>query len=158
MMARTTWLLDTNVVSEMMRRSPERRVMGFLDGIAADGLGLAAITVWEILNGIGRLEPGHRRDDLTERFQGMLDDLFEARVFDWTVADARACAVIMERKRRRGEPLDSHLPDAMIAGTAVRHGFGIVTRNEREFRHTGAETVNPWTDTPRLRNAREQRV
>ena len=64
-------------------------------------------------------------------------------------ADAQACARIMELKRRRGEPLDSHLPDAMIAGTAVRHGLTIVTRNESEFLNTGARAVDPWTERPR---------
>ena len=146
-MARTAWILDANVVSEMMRPAPEPRVARFLDRIATEGLGLSAVTVWEVLNGIGRLDPGRRRDDLTERFQGILDDLFEARIFDWTAADARTCALILETKRRRRELLDDHLPDARIAGTAVRHGLGIVTRNERDFRHTGAETVNPWTET-----------
>ena len=147
MMARTSWLLDANVVSEMMRPNPEPQVTRFLDRIAIEGIGLSAVTIWEILNGIGRLGPGRRREDLTERFQGILDDLFEERVFDWTADDARACARILEQKRRRGEPLDDHLPDAMLAGAAVRHGLGIVTRNERDFRHTGATTVNPWTRT-----------
>ena len=143
------WLLDTNVLSEMMRPNPEPRVAGFLDRIAGEGIGLAAITVWEILNGIGHLDPGQRREDLAERFQGILDDFFEDRILDWTAADARACARIMEEKRRRGEPLDSHLPDAMLAGTAISNGLAIVTRNEREFRNTGAEVVNPWAEAPR---------
>lgn len=142
------WLIDTNVVSEMMRPAPEPRVVGFLDGIWAQGVGVASITVWEILNGIGRLEPGRRRDDLVERFHGVLDGLFRGRILDWTVADAQACARVMELKRRRGEPLDAHLPDAMLAGTALHHGLALVTRNERDFRNTGCEVVNPWADPP----------
>lgn len=144
MTAPVAWLLDTNVVSEMMRPEPAPQVAEFLDAVAVEGIGLSSVTVWEILNGIGRLDRGRRRSDITERFQGMLDDVFEDRVFGWTVADAQVCADIMQTKRRRGEPLDSHLPDAMIAGTAVRHGLTIVTRNEREFRNTGANAVNPW--------------
>ena len=71
MTAPVAWLLDTNTISEMMRPKPVPQVAKFLDRIAGEGIGLAAITVWEILNGIGRLDPGRRRDDLVERFQGM---------------------------------------------------------------------------------------
>ena len=132
-----------------MRQNPEPRVAKFLDGIYAEGIGLASITVWEILNGIGRLEPGKRREELAERFNGILDDIFDKRIFAWTIADAQACACIMEEKRRRGEPLDGHLPDVMLAGTAARHGLAIVTRNERNFRNTGVEAVNPWAEAHR---------
>ncbi|MDE0192029.1 MAG: PIN domain-containing protein [Gammaproteobacteria bacterium] len=139
------WLVDANVVSEMMRPEPDDRVADFLDQIAEEGgVGLAAITVWEILNGIGRLDPGRRRDDLSDGFQDLLDDLFEERVFDWTLEDARTCASIMESKRRQGEPLDDHLADAFLAAMAVRLGATVVTRNVSEFRNTGASTVNPW--------------
>ena len=100
MTAPVAWLLDTNTISEMMRPKPVPQVAKFLDRIAGEGIGLASITVWEILNGIGRLDPGRRRDDLVERFQGLLDELFEGRIFDWTLADAQACARIMEEKRR----------------------------------------------------------
>ena len=139
------YLLDTNVVSEMMRPNPDPRVAACIDGIAARGVGLASITVWEILDGIGRLDPGRRREELFERFRAVLDEVFEGRVLAWTGADAQACAAVMEKKRRRGEPLDDHLPDAMLAGTAVRRRLAIVTRNEPEFRHTGVDVVNPWT-------------
>ena len=145
MTAPTSWLLDTNILSEMMRPNPESRVANFLDEIAPEGIGLAAITVWEILNGIGQLDPGKRRDDIAERFQRIVDVIFDDRIFDWTAADAEVCARIMEDKRRRGEPRDSHLPDAMLAGTAIRCGCVIVTRNESEFLNTGAKVVNPWT-------------
>lgn len=138
------WLLDTSVVSEMMRPHPEPRVARFLDGIAHERLHLSAVTVWEILNGIGRLDHEERRMDLTTRFTDIVNALFEDRVLDWSAADAVECARIVEEKRRRGESLDHHLPDAMLAGTAASRGLAIVTRNDRDFRNIGVKTVNPW--------------
>ena len=145
MTAPLAWLIDTNVVSEMMRPRPEPRVAAFLDAIEAEGIGLASITVWEILDGIGRLEPGRRRRGRADRFHDLLDELFEDRIVEWTLADARACAQIMEDKRRRGEALDDHVPDAFLAAAAATRGLAVVTRNAREFRNTGVETVDPWT-------------
>ena len=142
------WLIDTNVVSEMMRPRPESRVAHFLDSIADEGLGLASITVWEILDGIGRLAPGRRRRSLADRFHDLLDELFEDRIIDWTLADAQACARIIEDKRRRGEPLDDHVPDAILAAAASTRGLTVLTRNTGEFRNTGVETVDPWTAAP----------
>ena len=55
------WLIDTNVVSEMMRPRPEPKVAAFLDSIESEGIGLASITIWEILDGIARLAPGRHR-------------------------------------------------------------------------------------------------
>ena len=120
-------------------------VLGFLDSIAGERLGLSCVTVWEVLNGIGLLDPGPRRANLARRVQDLLDDFFEDRVLDWTASDAQECARILEEKRRRCESLDSHLPDAMLAGTAASRGLTVITRNEREFRNTGVRTVNPWT-------------
>ena len=144
------YLLDTNVVSEMMRPQPDWRVAHTLQLAALDGVGIAAVTVWEILNGIGRLDPGHQRNELRSRFQNVLGEVFDGRVFDWTLADARACADIMEEKRRSGESLDDHLPDAMIAATAVSRRLTVLTRNESDFRNTGAAWANPWTGLTEL--------
>ena len=150
------WLIDTNVVSEMMRPQPEPRVTAFLDSIADEGLGLASITVWEVLDGIGRLPPGWRRTHLATRFHDLLDELFEGRIVEWSLADARVCAHLMEEKRRRGEPLDDHVPDAFLAAAAASRGLAVVTRNVREFRNTGVEIVDPWTVGVRSDPSRRQ--
>ena len=141
-------LLDTNVISEMMRPNPDRRVAEFLDVVAREGIALSAISVWEIFNGIGRLPEGKRRNDLAFRFRSLLEDVFDGMVFDWSIEDGEACAKVMEAKRRRGESLDLHIPDAMIAATAYRHGLTLITRNEKDFRNIGIEVINPWTVTP----------
>ncbi len=145
MTSRLSWLLDTNVASELMRPRTDRRVARFLSRIANEQVGLAAISVWEVLNGIRKLPAGRRRSELDTRFRNVLDS-YRDRVLPWTVDDARVCARIMEEKRRRGESLDAQLPDAFLAAVAVRRGLTIVTRNTRDFRNTGARTVNPWKD------------
>lgn len=145
MMAPVAWILDTSVVSEMMRPYPEPRVAFFLDAIAHEGIGISTITTWEILNRIGRLKTGQRREELATRFRNILDDVFEDRVLDWTASDALECAVIMEIKRRMGESLDHRLPDGMLAGTASSRNLTIVTGNAKEFRNTGVKAINPWT-------------
>ena len=145
MTPRLSWLLDTNVASELMRPRTDRRVARFLSRIANEQVGLAAISVWEVLNGIRKLPPGRRRSALDTRFRNVLDS-YRDRVLPWTEDDARVCARIMEEKRRRGESLDAQLPDAFLAAVAVRRGLTIVTRNTRDFRNTGARTVNPWED------------
>ena len=87
------YLLDANVVSEMMRPIPEPRVAAVLDRIDEGAIGLASITIWEILDGVGRLEQGKRRDDLAERFQGVRRRRVRRAYFShWTVDDARTCA------------------------------------------------------------------
>ena len=145
MTSRLSWLLDTNVASELMRARTDRRVAGFLSRIANEQVGLAAISVWEVLNGIRKLPAGRRRSALDTRFRNVLDS-YRDRVLPWTEDDARVCARIMEEKRRRGESLDAQLPDVFLAAVAVRRGLTIVTRNTRDFENTGARTVNPWKD------------
>lgn len=127
-----------------MRPFPDRRVAIFLDLVSSEGIGLATITAWEILNGIARLDPGRRRSTLTDQFQNLVDVLFEDRIVEWTISDAHSCALLMERKRRRGEASDDHLPDAMLAAAALNRNLSLVTRNTSEFRNTGVDTVDPW--------------
>ena len=82
------WLIDTSVVPEMIRPRPEAQEFDFLDSIADEGIGLVSVSVWEVLDGIGRFAPGRRRSSLVARFHDLLDELFEDRIVDWTLADA----------------------------------------------------------------------
>ena len=95
---------------------------------------------------VGVLAGAVRRRGLAERFHDLLDELFEDRIVEWTLSDAQACARIMEDKRRRGEALDDHVPDAFLAAAAAMRGLAIVTRNTGGFRNTGVEAVNPRTE------------
>ena len=140
------WLVDANVVAEMMRPRPDRRVLEFMDRLDVRSLAIATVTIWEILNGLGRLPEGRRRITLTARYRLFEAELFGDRVLPWTLEDARNCAEILEIRRRMGRPLDAQLPDAFLAATAVSRNLTIVTRNARDFEATGARTVNPWSE------------
>ncbi len=129
----------------MMRAQPEPRVAAFLDAIEAEGIGVASITVWEVLDSIGRLASGKRRRGISDRLHDLLGELFEGRIIEWTLTDVRARALIMEDKRRRGDALDDHVPDAFSAAAVATRGLAVVTRNTGEFRNTGIEAINPWT-------------
>ncbi len=138
------WLLDANIVAELMRPAPDRRVVAFLDQIEVGSLAISTVTVWEILNGLGRMPVGKRRRDLTERYLMFERDLFGDWVLPWTHDDAGVCAQILEVRRRAGRPLDDQLPDAFLAAVAVTRNLRILTRNTRDFEGTGALAVDPW--------------
>lgn len=108
MTAPLAWHIDANFISEMMRPRPEPQTATYLNSVA--GLCLTPITVWEILGGIGSLAPGSGRRGLAERLQDLDDELIEDHIFDWTLADPRACARISDSKRRHGKAFDNYLP------------------------------------------------
>ena len=144
MISRIEWLVDANVVSELMRPLPDPAVLAFLDRRGAATLGIAAVTEWEILNGFGKMRAGARRSELEVRFRDFRERLFADRILEWMSDDARVCARIMEDRRRLGRSLDAQLPDAFLAAAAVSRNLTIITRNTRDFEDTGARIVNPW--------------
>ncbi len=143
-MSSLVYLLDTNVVSELMRPEPSPAVLAWIDGAGVESLALSAVSRWEIRYGLALLPEGKRRADLVLRFDGLVADLFGGGIYDFTSAAAERCASIMARKRAMGESLDGHLPDAMIAGIAAQAGLTVATRNGAEFRNCGIPLVDPW--------------
>lgn len=143
-MSTTVYLLDTNVISELMRPEPSPAVIGWTDAIGVDRLTLSTVSRWEIRYGLALLAQGKRRAELTRRFDALTVKLFGAGIYGLTSTAAERCADIMVRKRALGEPLDHYLPEAMIAGIAAAEGLSVATRNRPEFRNCGLALVDPW--------------
>lgn len=101
-----------------MKASPAPCVAAFLNSIDHVGIGLSSITVWEILNGIGKMNPARQREDKVKRFHALLEELYEDLIIDWSPSYARVCARIMEAKRRIGESLRDHIPDVFLVESA----------------------------------------
>jgi toxin FitB len=136
------FILDTNVVSELMKPAPHAGVLHWMQGQPLDQLAVTAVTVAEILYGLDRLPEGQRRAGLTAQFQAFLTRGFTHRVLPFDLRAAEAYAPLKGARDRAGRPLDGY--DAMIGAIARIHGAGVVTRNVADFTECGVTVVNPW--------------
>jgi predicted nucleic acid-binding protein len=134
-------VLDTNVVSELMRPSPAAAVLGWLRRQAGGDLYTTAITAAEIRYGIARLPDSRRRDDLARA----ADEVFAAfpdQVLPFDDAAAAAYADLVARRERLGAPIDGF--GGQIAAICHRHRASLATRNTKDFRDTGLAVTDPW--------------
>ncbi|SFV11625.1 hypothetical protein SAMN02799631_05317 [Methylobacterium sp. 174MFSha1.1] len=139
-------LLDTNVVSEPLRPTPDPRVLAWIDAQAIETLCLSAITVAELRFGIAALPPGKRRDTLRRRLEAEVLPLFESRVLAFDLDAAQAYADLMVRARQAGRGIG--MADGCIAATAAAHGLMVATRDTSSFEAAGLRTVDPWAMPP----------
>ena len=135
-------ILDTNVVSELMRDSPQLEVIEWADDHLASELFITAITEAEIRAGIAFLPDGRRRRDLAAAAEHAFNVLFYERILAFNSESTRVYAMIAASRRARGRPI-SHA-DCQIAAIARSHGAQIATRNVNDFTDCGIEIVNPW--------------
>ena len=135
-------ILDTNVVSEIMRDNPRREVLKWLDDHLASELFITAITEAEIRVGIAFLPDGRRKRDLAEAAERAFSLLFSERILAFDSEAARMYAVIAAARRAAGRPI-SHA-DCQIAAIARSHQAQVATRNVNDFSDCGVEVVNPW--------------
>jgi hypothetical protein len=135
-------VLDTNVISELMRATPDRGVVQFLDRLDRRAVRTTAISVAEIRLGIARLPRGRRRTLLAD----MADELFAAvlwgKILPFDEGAATTYARIAARRSERGRPIA--LADALIAGICLQHDATLATRNVKDFESTGIRLVDPW--------------
>ena len=136
-------ILDTNVLSELMRRQPAASVVAWLDR-QNDPLWTTCITVQEIEYGIERLGDETRRIALRAAFDRALAEAIESRVLSFDEDAARMAGAISAVRERRGLPI--HIADSQIAAIVRCNSATLVTRDVRDFVGLDLDLVNPWND------------
>ena len=134
-----SYLLDTNVISELVRPKPSKAVLAWFENVPSEALHISVLTLGEIRKGVEHMPDGERREKLRLWLEHDLTDWFGTRVLpvDMSVADrwGRLLALV-------GRPVPSI--DSLLAATALRHELRIVTRNQKDFDYPGLEVINPW--------------
>lgn len=136
-------LLDTNVVSTLMRRDPDPGVVAWLDDQPAESVWTTSITVFEVRTGLELLEPGRRRRQLEQAFDQLLAEDLGGRVQPFDQAAALSAGGIAANQQRAGRSLE--VRDIQIAGIAAARKATLATRNLRHFDGLAVALVDPWS-------------
>ncbi len=135
-------ILDTNVLSALMRTTPDAAVVNWLDRQPADSIWVTSVTVFETRFGLARLPRGRRRMGLERAFDSVLTDDLANRVLDVDSAAVAAAAQLAADRQRAGRVADFR--DTLIAGIAQARRATIATRNVRHFEGLDVPVVDPW--------------
>ncbi|KUY58841.1 MULTISPECIES: type II toxin-antitoxin system VapC family toxin [unclassified Burkholderia] len=135
-------LVDTNVISEPLRREPSLAVIEWLDAQNVETLFLAAISLAEMRFGVAALPEGRRRDWLHQSIEQRIVPLFRGRVLPFDDAASKAYAGLRAKARATGNALAS--ADGFIAATAAANGLIVATRDVAPFEAAGLRVIDPW--------------
>jgi predicted nucleic acid-binding protein len=138
----TGWLLDTNVLSELRRPKPDRKVVAFVSAQALELLYVSAVTLAEIRFGIELLDDAMRRAELTDWLTHKVRPMFEQRILSVSEDVLFKWRMLVEAGRKAGHTCSQ--PDLFIAATALHHGLTVITRDTSEFGRARVPVLNPW--------------
>ena len=135
-------VLDTNVVSELMRPQPASSVLAWVNAQPADQLWLCSLVVAELLYGVGRLPDGARKRQLANAVEAMVLDDFAGRTLPFDLEAAATYAQLVVQREKTGQTIG--MADAQIGAICAVHGATLATRNTRDFTGLGLNLINPW--------------
>lgn len=135
-------LLDTNIISEMMRPLPSTQVIRWINQQKSMYIFVSTVTIAEISYGLQALPRGKRRMQLEHAFNQTINRAFENRILSFDLSAAYWYGKIMALRKSSGRPLG--VPDGQIAAIAGTQGFALATRNGRDFISCGLEIINPF--------------
>ena len=140
----TGWLLDTNVLSELRRPKPDRKVVGFIAAQPLELLYVSAVTLAEVRFGIEVVTDATKRAELNDWLAHKVRPMFEQRVLPVTEEIMFKWRLLVEDGRKAGYTFSQ--PDLIIAATALHHGLTVVTRDVSDYERVRAPVFNPWVD------------
>lgn len=135
-------LVDTNVISEIMKVAPSEVVLDWLNDQKSTDLYISAITIGEIEYGLRILPTGKRQVQLKDRFERFVALAFAQRILAFDEPAARIYAEIMGSRKEIGRPMS--IPDGQIAATARARGLAVATRNTSDFVDCGIDLIDPF--------------
>ncbi len=135
-------VLDTNVISELMRPQPDAGVLGWMDRQPMRSIWTTTVTLYELRSGILSMRTGRKRTMLNEFFERWLETVLERRILNFDTEAAERAAEITAVRTTKGRPVDSR--DTMIAGIVLANHATLATRNVRHFEDIAKSVVNPW--------------
>lgn len=135
-------ILDTNILSALMRAAPERVVVAWLDQQPADSVWITSVTLFEVRLGLALLTAGKRRRALENAFERLLHEELEGRVLDFDTAAAAEAAALAAGRQKAGRTTD--MRDTCIAGIAIARRGTLATRNARHFKDLKVPVVDPY--------------
>ncbi|MBO1050918.1 MAG: type II toxin-antitoxin system VapC family toxin [Dolichospermum sp. DET73] len=138
-----TYLLDTCLISELVAKQPNQKVLDWVDAQVPETLYLSVITIGEIAKGICKLTPSKRKESLTTWLNETLPNRFEHRILTLDVSTMVLWGNLICQLEQNGRPLPAM--DSLIAAIALQHSLSLVTRNEKDFAGTGVVIINPWS-------------
>jgi len=141
-------LLDTNVISELWKATPNPHVLAWIDAQAVQTLYLSAITVAELRFGLAMMPAGKRRTLYQNRLEREVLPIFTERVLPFDLEASQAYADLMAHARGTGKAIVKD--DGYIAAIAFAHGFSVATRDVAPFENAGLSVINPWKTGPLL--------
>jgi len=136
------FLLDTCLISELVRKVPNAAVLKWLDARDEQSLFLSVLTLGELQKGISRLSTGPRKDDLQAWIEHDLIERFAGRILDLDLKMALIWGKLLGEAELKGGKLP--VMDSLIAATAIAHGLVVVTRNVKDIERCRAKVFNPW--------------
>jgi toxin FitB len=134
-------ILDTNILSALMRQIPDSKVVTWLDGQSRTSVWTTSVTILEIRFGLQIMATGKRRSLLSEAFDSLLEKMGR-RIASFDDDAATQAANLMVSRQRKGRPVE--LRDTMIAGIVLAHHATLATRNVAHFEDLTVPVVNPW--------------